>query len=262
MNWYYVEQGQQAGPVDDAQLEALRQAGRIQADTLIWREGMANWAPYSQVKGGPVPAAGAPPLMAAPLSGGQEGEPADAVCTECGKIFPRSNMIRYGTAHVCASCKPVFMQKLAEGATIHTGQFNYAGFWIRFGAVFLDGLILKAVAFVLSLAFGMSLAQSAGVEPGPIVARQIVLMFIQFAIAIAYEVFMIGKYGATLGKMACKIHVITADGGQVSYLRAFGRYFAKLLSYFTCTIGFIMAGFDEEKRALHDRICNTRVVYK
>src|SRR4051812_19604137 len=113
MNWYYVEQGQQAGPVDDAQLEELLRNGRIQPETLIWREGMANWAAYGQVKGGAASGAGAP-VAAAVFSGGQGEEPADAVCTECGRIFPKANMIRYGTAHVCAGCKPVFMQKLAE----------------------------------------------------------------------------------------------------------------------------------------------------
>jgi uncharacterized RDD family membrane protein YckC len=81
-------------------------------------------------------------------------------------------------------------------------------------------------------------------------------------IAIGYETFFIGKYGATPGKMACKIKVVTADGGKVSYLLAFGRYFAKVLSSLTCLIGYIMAAFDDEKRALHDRICNTRVVFK
>ena len=77
---------------------------------------------------------------------------------------------------------------------------------------------------------------------------------------ISYETIFIGKYGATVGKMACRIKVVTADGGQVSYLRAVGRYFAKLLSAFTLMIGYIIAAFDPEKRALHDRICNTRVV--
>ena len=63
--------------------------------------------------------------------------------------------------------------------------------------------------------------------------------------------------------MACKIKVVTADGGRVSYARAFGRYFAKMLSAFTCMIGYIIAVFDNpQKRALHDHICNTRVVYK
>ena len=88
----------------------------------------------------------------------------------------------------------------------------------------------------------------------------VVLMAIQLGTGISYETILIGKYGATLGKMACKIYVVTAEGGRVSYLRAYGRYFARILSAFTLLIGFIMAAFDPEKRTLHDRICNTRVV--
>jgi uncharacterized RDD family membrane protein YckC len=79
-------------------------------------------------------------------------------------------------------------------------------------------------------------------------------------IGITYETVLIGKYGATLGKMACKIKVVTAEGGRVSYLLAFGRYFAKILSAMILMIGYLMAAFDDEKRALHDRICNTRVI--
>ena len=85
----------------------------------------------------------------------------------------------------------------------------------------------------------------------------------QIGLPIVYETLMVGRYGATLGKMAVKIKVVVADGARVSYARAFGRYFAKILSSFTCLIGFIIAGFDNpQKRALHDYICNTRVVYK
>jgi uncharacterized RDD family membrane protein YckC len=54
--------------------------------------------------------------------------------------------------------------------------------------------------------------------------------------------------------------VITADGEPITYWRAFGRYFGKLLSGIILGIGYLMAAFDEEKRALHDRICHTRVV--
>ena len=100
-------------------------------------------------------------------------------------------------------------------------------------------------------------------QPKGAVAFQLILFTIQMAIGISYEVFLIGRYGATLGKMACKIKIVTADGGRVSYARAFGRYFAKLLSAFTCMIGYIIAIFDKpQKRALHDHICNTRVVNK
>ena len=69
-----------------------------------------------------------------------------------------------------------------------------------------------------------------------------------------------GKYGATPGKMACRLKVIRPDGGTISYMLSFGRAFAELISYMTLYIGYIMAAFDNEKRALHDHICDTRVV--
>jgi uncharacterized RDD family membrane protein YckC len=75
-----------------------------------------------------------------------------------------------------------------------------------------------------------------------------------------YEIFMIGKYGATWGKMAVKIKVVAPDGGRISYGRSTGRYFAKILSAMILYIGFLMAIWDKEKRALHDQICQTRVI--
>jgi uncharacterized RDD family membrane protein YckC len=259
MNWYYVEAGQQTGPVDDAQLEELARSGKIQPETLVWREGMANWQPYSQAKpGGAAAPAGAPPVYAAaPAAGGDQ-----VVCAECNGVFNVQDTIAYGNIRVCANCKPVFMQKLAEGARLNTGELNYAGFWTRFAAVFLDGLILGGVNMVLGLVAGLGIGQAVGAQPAGAIALQGVLMLIQLGIGLSYEVVMVGKYGATLGKMACKIKVVTAEGQPVSYPLALGRYFAKMLSGLICAIGYIMAGFDEERRALHDRICNTRVVMK
>ena len=88
------------------------------------------------------------------------------------------------------------------------------------------------------------------------------MTIVQYIVFIGYEVFFIGKFGATPGKMALKIKVINADGSKVGYLKAVGRYFAKLLSAIILGIGYFMAAFDDEKRALHDRICNTRVILK
>jgi uncharacterized RDD family membrane protein YckC len=42
--------------------------------------------------------------------------------------------------------------------------------------------------------------------------------------------------------------------------RAAGRYFAKMISSMILMIGYIIAGFDSQKRALHDIICDTRVI--
>jgi uncharacterized RDD family membrane protein YckC len=183
---------------------------------------------------------------------------ARAACAECGSSFAVEDMIRHGAAYVCAKCKPVFLQKLAEGADISSG-LRYAGFWLRAGASILDGVILVLAALGLQMILlGASVGQlNNGSTPT-------VLLFIRQAIsfmgAVAYETVFIGRFGATLGKMALKVHVVTADGRRVSYLRAFGRYFGKLLSTFTLGIGYLLAAFDPQARALHDRVCNTRVV--
>ncbi|MGD9371632.1 MAG: RDD family protein, partial [Desulfobacterales bacterium] len=87
-----------------------------------------------------------------------------------------------------------------------------------------------------------------------------VLILLQYAIPAAYDTWFVGKYGATPGKMACKLKVVVADRSRVSFLRAFGRHFAKWLSSMILLIGFIMAAFDDEKRTLHDRVCETRVI--
>ncbi|MCD6052750.1 MAG: domain containing protein [Verrucomicrobia bacterium] len=83
---------------------------------------------------------------------------------------------------------------------------------------------------------------------------------VEFIISIAYTIFFIGAYGATPGKMACKIRVVNPDGSKVSYAKATGRAFAEMLSGCFCAVGYIMAAFDAEKRSLHDRICATRVI--
>lgn len=115
MNWYYVEQGKQAGPVDEAQFAQLCASGQIREETLVWREGMPNWQPCRDVQPGllppPAPPLPPPPPLAPALA------PHEAICVECGKMFPREEMIHYGDKWVCASCKPVFMQKVAEGVT-------------------------------------------------------------------------------------------------------------------------------------------------
>jgi uncharacterized RDD family membrane protein YckC len=254
MNWFYVETGQQVGPVDDAQLEELVRAGRIQVDTLVWHEGMANWQPYHYVKpGGAAPAAGQPAPAVDLL-------PDQAVCSECGGVFNIQDTIPYGNLRVCAKCKPVFMQKLAEGARLNPGQMAYSGFWLRFGAVALDWLILYVVNTAINLIAGFGFYGGVRGQSTAFSGLFVVVLFVEMTIGLLYETVMIGRYGATLGKMACKIRVVTAEGTPVSYLRSLGRYFAKILSGMICLIGYIMAGFDEEKRALHDRICDTRVI--
>ena len=64
---------------------------------------------------------------------------------------------------------------------------------------------------------------------------------------------------ATLGKMALGLKVTDLEGRRISFARATGRHFAKLLSGMILLVGYIMAGFTERKQALHDMIAGTLV---
>jgi uncharacterized RDD family membrane protein YckC len=180
-----------------------------------------------------------------------------AKCYECGKSFNNDEMIKYDNNWVCAGCKPIFLQKLKEGVSV-TGAMEYAGFWIRFGAQFLDQIILTVVTQMIGFVMGTA----AGASGQPNIGLIGIVFVINMAIIVSYDAFFLGKYGATPGKMACGLRVVTAEGEPISYGRAVGRHFAKYLSGMIFLIGYIMAAFDDERRALHDRICNTRVIKK
>jgi uncharacterized RDD family membrane protein YckC len=266
MDWYYVDAGNRVGPVSEAEFEQLAATGKLQANTLVWREGMANWQPFAQVR--PVASSGAVTTPAAPIYAttpvaSPTGD--DVVCTQCNRIFPRQETIQYGESYVCAACKPIFMQRLKEGAVTPTvvGALNYAGFWIRFGAKLIDGLILGVVIGLPVLAFVLLTMRKGGGASqitSAMMGFQLGLQLMANLLTIAYYTFMQGKYGATLGKMACGLKVVRSDGSSLTYGRAFGRALAEILSGLICYIGYIIAAFDGQKRALHDHIADTRVI--
>src|SRR5215510_9496180 len=127
------------------------------------------------------------------------------ICAECGGVFAVENTIHYGNVDVCSGCKPVFMQKLAEGASVKTGEFQYAGFWIRFLALFVDGLVIGTMQIIAALASGFTFLQMIGIQPRGTLAATVALVAMQYVIAALYEILMIGRFSATLGKMACGI---------------------------------------------------------
>ena len=247
MSWYYAEADQQRGPVNETELEDLVRGGIVKDDTLVWREGMANWQAYGQVKVVVAPPPAAPPV------------PEDAVvCSSCGKMFGRDEVIKYGASWVCATCKPAFVQRLKEGASL-PGVTEYGGFWTRFAAKFVDGLIMRFVGTFVGLAGGALLSDFLKSNP---TAGLTILYSIGFLMELAYRTLFVGAFGATPGKMAMKIKIVNADGSKVSYAKALARSLAELVSLLTLLIGYIIAAFDSEKRTLHDRICGTRVIKK
>jgi uncharacterized RDD family membrane protein YckC len=120
-----------------------------------------------------------------------------------------------------------------------------AGFWRRFWALILDGIVLAIVATVLEAIVGRSL--------GGIVA---------LALYIGYFGYFIGSpSGQTIGKRALGIRVIDAKtGGSIGFSRAVLRFFAAFLSAIVFYLGYLWMLWDPEKQTWHDKIAGDVVV--
>jgi uncharacterized RDD family membrane protein YckC len=190
-----------------------------------------------------------------------ENAAAAVYCSQCGRASASYELVSVGGRLVCANCKPILLQQIREGSAA-TAAHVYAGFWVRTAALLVDTVVLSAVNWVISLAMVGSLLTSASNPEriGSALAGLAFFYVVAVAIALCYEIWFTARYNATPGKMALGLKVIRAQGGPISYGLSAGRYFAKILDGLTFGIGYMMAGWDSEKRALHDRICDTRVV--
>ncbi|UCF91355.1 MAG: RDD family protein [Desulfobacterales bacterium] len=250
MDLYYADGDRQIGPINKTQLQDLVKARKINSKTLVWHSGMAKWEELGRVVRRPAAAGAQTESAVAPVR--------QSACCECRQLIVEEEMLRIRDSWVCPACKPIFIQKVKEGVQA-AGVMAYAGFWLRTAAILLDGIILWVINMIVYFPLGFFMAPTLE-RPGEMVAMQLLVMLLQLAIPAAYATFFVGKYGATPGKMACKINIVTSEGEPVSYARALGRHFATMVSGMVLGIGYFMAAFDEQKRALHDRICDTRVI--
>ncbi len=152
---------------------------------------------------------------------------------------------------------------------------TYAGFWKRFAAFLIDSIIMSTVTFLVLIPFlamiGISAGVSSTMEDSHAAAGIIgliigVYFFSVFVMLIAQWLYFAlmesSSRQATLGKMALGIIVTDMNGGQVSFGKATGRYFGKIVSGMIMCIGYLMAAFTEKKQALHDMMAGTLVVNK
>lgn len=271
MVWYYKEGDQESGPVNKEELQELIRAKRVNASTLVRSKDSDQWRPlaeYVKKKRPPTPSdqavKEAPGQSTAPSA---PQAPSTAVCSQCGRSFPQDQVIRFEDQIICAACKPLFVQKLKEGAEMPSTH-RYAGFWIRVAAKIIDWIILSIVQWAILIPLNLLVFSSVTLDPEqpPAFGAFMGVMGMQTVLGILipmiYVTFFLGRFGATPGKMACRIKVIAPGGEPISYLRAFGRFWGEIVSAMVLLIGYLMVAFDSQKRALHDRICSTRVVYK
>ena len=151
------------------------------------------------------------------------------------------------------------MEQILDAPASAQRNIQYAGFWIRFAASILDGLIVQ---------FGMAIAM--GIFAGGLSVfgsdNTAVSVFLVVVLVCAYVGYFAGMESsssqATLGKMAVGIKVGDHNGERISFGNAVGRLFAKIISAIPFYIGYMMAGWDAKNQALHDKIANTYVFYK
>lgn len=260
MDWYYAVDREKQGPFSETVFKSLVEEGTVTPETLVWNGTLTDWKPFGEVD-----FMAGPARDAAVRTGDHDTD--RVACTECGNFFPQDDLVSYNASRVCAACKPAFLQKIREG--VSTSAVIYGGFWLRFGAKIIDYILITVVNYILAIPIGAFLMPEAGganlSDPGAFKAIMIPSMLmglLQWAVYIFYSTWFVGKFAATPGKMACGLKIVTAGNQRVSYLRAFGRYFAEMISGIILLIGYIMAAFDAEKRTLHDRICATRVIRK
>ncbi len=150
-----------------------------------------------------------------------------------------------------------FVQSDSFQAEVKTRE--YAGFWKRFLAYILDGVILYIFGSVIGFIIGIAYGSASGTAEG----SRVVGFFLGLILGWLYFALMeSSRQRATLGKQALGIIVTDLNGNRISFGRATARHFSKFISGAILCIGFIMAGFTEKKQALHDMIAGCLVVKK
>jgi uncharacterized RDD family membrane protein YckC len=202
-------------------------------------------------------------------------------CPRCGKTVEEG--IRY-----CPSCGQDVGAAVANvpgssvappGGVSASAQapMQYGGFWVRFVAYLVDGLILGIpygiiVAVMIAMFGGIAAIQRPSSPPADPAAMMAMMAPIFSALILAglfslivgwlyFALMESSARQATLGKSLMSLRVTNGEGRRLSFGHATGRYFAKIISgMIPLAIGYIMAGFTAKKQALHDFIAGTLVL--
>lgn len=185
-------------------------------------------------------------------------------CPNCGQA---TGGVSPGAA---ATAVPAYAGAPGSVAVAAAPSVAYAGFWLRFVAWIIDRILLQIVgAFLLFPLFGVSFFRMATRMPSHPNPEDIFPLFASLGrVALAalvlhwlyYALLESSVWQATLGKKALGLQVTDLAGHRITFGRATGRYFSKIISDFTLLIGYIMAGFTAKKQALHDIIASTLVI--
>lgn len=145
----------------------------------------------------------------------------------------------------------------------------YAGFWLRALACIVD---LTILSLAMAPATFKLLATNVGAQASPrdILAFYMggtqqataIMLLVQLVLWLYYASMESSRWQATLGKRLFGLYVTDLGGKQITFARASGRHFGKLVSQFVLFLGYVMAGFTARKQALHDMLAGCLVLRK
>lgn len=135
-------------------------------------------------------------------------------------------------------------------------SFEYANFGIRFVAAFVDGIIVNIIGFVAGLGVGVVAAAINSPDFATFGGGAVGLLIGWLYSALQES----SDAQATLGKKMMGIKVVDMEGQKISFGKATGRHFGKIISGIICLVGYLMQPFNEKKQALHDMLAGCLVV--
>ncbi len=186
-------------------------------------------------------------------------------CSKCGA----QNAAAAAFCQKCGAALNAGVPAAALAAPAAPAAYSpYGGFWIRVAAYLLDNIIVGAVTAPLILIFLLPSiikiiqAAEANQEPPPELFGAFFLVIpLIFVVQWLYEALMTSSsWQGTVGKRVLRLKVTDMAGNRISFGRATGRFFSKIISRTVMYIGYIMVAFTERKQGLHDMIAGTLVM--
>jgi uncharacterized RDD family membrane protein YckC len=178
-------------------------------------------------------------------------------CRECGA----ENGADAAFCRICGAGMvpgtPEYTRRPAAVEDRGTPQVEFAGFWLRFGAYVIDSIVLMIVYGLLGIPTVLLVQDWESGEAAVAVLGWYIAVLI---ITVAYFTYFESSTAqATPGKRSVGIFVTDRDGNRITGYRAFGRYWARALSFLVLYLGVLMIGFTDQKEGLHDILAGTRV---
>lgn len=139
-----------------------------------------------------------------------------------------------------------------------------AGFWVRTAAICADNLLITLPIMVIGIVAAVALP-SLMMDPASQTMVPLIGMALGAVVMIGsllyFSLPLASQRRATWGKRAFGLYVVTADEQRLGIGRAIWRTLCYFISAIPLYLGFVLAGLGEQKRALHDRLAGTRVLY-